>query len=716
MNFEDEYKRLNTNQKQAVEAIEGCVMVVAGPGTGKTQVLGARIANILKKTDTNPENILCLTFTEAASTALRKRLYAFIGSESYKVNIYTYHGFCNMVIQENADHFGMQDLQPVSDLEVVEILKEMVDELSNSSKLKRFTGDVYFDIRNLKKLFSLLKKDNLSSENIADRVSSKLQEYKTSEDFFYKRKSGNNQKGDFNTRKFNEHKEPLEKLVEAAALIKIYNSKLKLRKRYDFDDMLAWVLNAFSTNHELLLKYQETYQYFLVDEYQDTNGIQNDLLYTLINYWDNPNVFVVGDDDQSIYKFQGANVENIFEFYAKYKSVVQLVVLEQNYRSAQGILDGSNTLIKKNVERLVGKVPNLNKEIVASNEDVSELKDSLKIVEYPNTYQEIVGITSKLKKLKLKGQALNEVGVLYRNHRQSEELIKYLESENISYNVSRTQNVLEVPIIKQLNTFLEYLKLESKSLESGQHLLFDILHFNNFKHLSAFDIAKIGVLLKKLRNEGWRSKLIESGEELDISKEAKQELLQFVNDVEYWLKEMHNLTLQSLVERVMSKMGFVSRALSSNDATFQIQCLKTYYNFLKEETGRQPFISLDEFLHKIELLIQNKIGLILNKIVHGVDGVNLMTVHGSKGLEFDYVYLLGCTDKKWEKDRNDLPYRLNHIIAGEPKEAAVEEARRLFYVALTRARKGIEISYALKDEKDKDQTKSLYVAELEESM
>ncbi len=715
MKFDDEYIKLNQHQKEAVEAIDGCVMVVAGPGTGKTQVLGARIANILKKTDTNPENILCLTFTEAATTALRNRLFSFIGSESYKVNIYTYHGFSNMVIQENADTFGIQDLQPVSELEVAEILKELVDELPNSSKIKRFTGDVYFDIRNLKKLFSLIKKDNLSVKIIEEKVHAKLEEYKNSEDYYYKRKSGANNKGDFNHRKFEDVKGPLERLIDASSMIDVYNAKLKHRKRYDFDDMLSWVLNAFQDNQDLLLKYQETYQYFLVDEYQDTNGIQNELLYTLINYWENPNVFVVGDDDQSIYKFQGANVENIYQFYDKYKAYVKLVVLDQNYRSAQQILDGSNTLIKKNNERLVGKVPNLNKEIVAANNDVANLKNALKIIEYPNTYQEIVGITSKIKQLKKSGQPLQEVGILYRNHKQSDELIQYLEAENISYNVAKTQNVLEVPIIRQLNVFLEYLNLESKVLESGQHLLFDILHFNNFKYLSAFDIAKIGVLLKRVKNEGWRSKLIESGEELDIKKEAKSELIQFVQDVEYWLKEMHNLTLQSLVERVMSKMGFVSRALASIDATFQIQCLKTYYNFLKEETGRQPFITLGQFLEKIDLLIQNKIGLNLNKIVHGIDGVNLMTVHGSKGLEFDYVFLLGCTDKKWEKDSTNLPFRLNEIIVGEPKEAAVEESRRLFYVALTRARKGIEISYAVKDDKDKDLTKSLYVAELEES-
>ncbi|HBN03346.1 MAG TPA: hypothetical protein DD396_04820, partial [Bacteroidetes bacterium] len=135
-------------------------------------------------------------------------------------------------------------------------------------------------------------------------------------------------------------------------MLDIYDAKLKTRKRYDFSDMLAWVLHALQTNEELLLKYQEQYQYFLVDEYQDTNGIQNDLLYTLISYWENPNVFVVGDDDQSIYKFQGANVENIFDFYKKYESYAKLIVLDQNYRSSQSILDGSNAIIKNNDERL----------------------------------------------------------------------------------------------------------------------------------------------------------------------------------------------------------------------------------------------------------------------------------------------------------------------------------------------------------------------------
>lgn len=715
MNFYEVYTNLNNNQRNAVDAIEGCVMVVAGPGTGKTQVLGARVARILEITDANPENILCLTFTEAATIALRKRLNEFIGSQSYKVSVTTYHGFCNTVIQENKDYFGIEDLDPIDDLETMEVMKEIVDELPNDSLIKRYVGDVYYDTQTLLKLFGLMKKDHLSAKEIQMLVANKLESMKTDEAYLYKRKSGDNKKGDLNLRKYNADKEPLLKLVEASSLLNSYNNKLAKRKRYDFNDMITWVLDAFQQNENLLLKYQEQYQYFLVDEYQDTNGVQNELLYSLINYWDNPNVFVVGDDDQSIYKFQGANVKNIRDFYLKYEKHVRLVVLDKNYRSTQQILDGSTAVIKHNKERLVGQVPGLKKDLVAARKDLANLERSLSVVEYPNSFQEVVSITSRIKELKNQGQDLKEVGILYRNHSQSEELIKYLEAEGISYNVAKSQNVLEEPIVKHLNTLLTYLSLESERLDSGQHLLFGMLHYHNFKFLEAFDVARVSSQLYKSTKIGWREQLHSILAELGLKAKAEAELKAFLSDIEHWLKELHNVTLQTLVERIMSKMGFVSRALSSSSPMYQIQCLKTYYNFLKEETARRPFLGLIEYLHKINLLQDNNVGLKLNKIIHGENGVNLMTVHGSKGLEFDYVFLMGCTERKWEKDSKTLPYRMNLLLPGEPYSASQEEARRLFYVALTRARKKIEVSYSLKNVKEKDQLQSLFVMELLES-
>jgi len=715
MDYRKVYEGLNDNQRIAVDSIDGSVMVVAGPGTGKTQVLGARIASILKNTDTHAENILCLTFTEAATSELRNRLNSMIGSESYKVAIYTYHGFCNMIIQGNKDVFGIQHLDPISDLEIIEVLREIIDQLPPNSLLKRYVGDVYYDLQNLKSLFGLLKKDNISPEEIETKIQEAKKEALLDESYYYKRKYGNNQPGDLNHKKFDSFSKGLDKLCEASKLLTVYKLKLKERNRYDFNDMLSWVLKAFDSNDELLLKYQESFHYFLVDEYQDTNGIQNELLYKLISYWDNPNVFVVGDDDQSIYKFQGANVENIYEFYSKYKSDIKLVVLDQNYRSSQHILNASNYLIKNNKERLVGKVPGLNKEIIAANKDVAKINPAIYVTEYPNTFQEIVNITSKLKELKTQGVSLSDVSIMYRKHKQSDELIKFLESEGISYNVAKTQDVLQIPIVNQLNSFLEYVNLESKKLDSGQHLLFELLHAHNFKNVSSIDIGLISNAIGQEKKIGWREFLHTRLSGFDMPIESQAELKAFLSDIDYWLKEIHNLTLQDFVEKFMSKMGFVSRALNSQDATFKIQCLKTYYNFLKEETGRNPYLKLVGFLDKIELLKKNKLGLKLNKIVHGVNGVNLMTVHGSKGLQFDYVFVIGCTENNWEKDKNSLPFRLNILLPGEPKEALKEESRRLFYVALTRARKHLEISFSLKNDNEKPLMRSLFVEEVLES-
>ena len=716
--YDSLYSGLNTQQKLAVDSVEGCVMVVAGPGTGKTQVLGARVANILNVTDSYPENILCLTFTEAAATALRNRLYSFIGAASHRVNIQTYHGFSNQVIQENKDLFGLHDLSPVSELEEIEVMKEIIDDLPNDHILKRFRGEVYYDAKDLRKLFSLMKREGLNGAKIEHLVSERLEALKQDESMYYKRNSGEFKKGDLKINQYKPIEKRLQKLVAASQLITAYDQKLIERKRYDFDDMLAWVLNVFDQYPEVLQRYQEQFHYFLVDEYQDTNGVQNQLLFKLIEYWDNPNVFVVGDDDQSIYKFQGANVENIFNFYAHYKQYANLVVLDQNYRSSQNILDGSNGIIQRNNERLVGKVEGITKDIKAANPSVADIANAVRIVEYPNLYQEVVSITSRIKELAKRGVPLSEVAILYRNHAQSEALIRFLESERIVYNVVRTTNVLDEVMVAQLNDFLTYLALESKSLDSGSHLLFKMLYSNSFENISAFDIARMSRALNKERKSGgWRSLL--NDEEfinaLGLSTKAKAELKRFVSDTEYWIKERHNVTLQVLVEKVLSKMGFISRALTDADATYKVQCLKTYFNFLKEETARNPSLTLDEFLHKIELLKRNKLGLNLNKVVHGESGVNLMTVHGSKGLEFDHVFLMGCIEKKWEKDRNPLPFGLNEILPGSPKHALEEESRRLFYVALTRARKSMEVSYAIKDDKDKDLAKSVFVVELEET-
>lgn len=277
------YNGLNEQQKRAVDQIDGPVMVIAGPGTGKTQILAARIANILLQTDASPENILCLTYTDAGTIAMRKRLLEFIGPDAYRVSISTFHGFCNMVIQENLDVFGFRNLDPVSDLEQIQLLRDIIDDLPKNHILKRYTGEVYYEVHRLLALFSIMKREDWTAEYLKERTKLYCEEIKTREAYIYKRggkrKDGSTySKGDLNEEKLIDELKRMEQLLAAVDLFEPFRQKLQLNNRFDFSDMILWVIKAFRENAGLLSDFQERFLYLLVDEFQDTSGSQNDLL------------------------------------------------------------------------------------------------------------------------------------------------------------------------------------------------------------------------------------------------------------------------------------------------------------------------------------------------------------------------------------------------------------------------------------------------------
>ncbi|HXB93406.1 MAG TPA: ATP-dependent helicase, partial [Puia sp.] len=343
--FWEEYQRLNDQQRLAVDTIEGPVMVIAGPGTGKTQILAARIGKILLETDVSPRNILCLTYTDAGTIAMRRRLLSFIGPDAYKVHIHTFHSFCNEIIQENLPLFEKTSLDPISELERIQLFKTLIERFPKNHPLKRYRGDVYFEMGNLKNLFSAMKREGWTPGFIHEKIDQYLADLPYREEYIAKRATRDFKKGDIRIDKIEEEKDRMAKLRAAVDEFIPYQELMRRSNRYDFDDMINWVIRVFEENKGLLSDYQERYQYILVDEYQDTSGTQNRLVNLLICYWDQPNVFVVGDDDQSIYRFQGANVENMLEFARRYEKDLLKVVLTYNYRSTQPILDIARTLI-----------------------------------------------------------------------------------------------------------------------------------------------------------------------------------------------------------------------------------------------------------------------------------------------------------------------------------------------------------------------------------
>ena len=396
--YQNEYTKLNPAQKEAVDTIEGPVMVIAGPGTGKTQILAIRIGKILLETDTLPQNILCMTYTDSGAVAMRKRLLKIIGPDAYKVNIHTYHSFCNQVIQDNLSYFEKNTLEPISDLESIALLRELIDQFPKNHPLKRYRSDVYFETKNLRQLFSSMKREGWSTDLILDAINTYLNDLPTRDVYIYKRKTGQFNAGDLKMELLNAEKDMMAKLEAAVKEFEKFRKMMQDHKRYDFDDMINWVIDVFKNNPQILAQYQEQFQYVLVDEYQDTSGTQNTLVEMLISYWEEPNIFVVGDDDQSIFRFQGANVENMLVFMKKFQNI-KTIMLTENYRSTQPILDISKTLIDKNNERLISHVPGLNKTLVTGKETLKNSTHLPVIKAWRNAREEMIGITHEIETL-----------------------------------------------------------------------------------------------------------------------------------------------------------------------------------------------------------------------------------------------------------------------------------------------------------------------------
>ena len=720
--FREEYEKLNEQQQLAVNSIEGPVMVIAGPGTGKTQILASRIGKILLETDASPENILCLTYTDAGVVAMRKRLLQFIGPDAYKVNIYTFHAFCNDVIQENLSLFEKTALDPISELEKIQLFKELIDSFPKNHPLKRYRGDVYFEVRNLQSLFSTMKREGWAPLFINQKIDEYIHSLPAREEFIYKRKYKEFNTGDLKKEKIEEEKEKMEKLRAAVNEFDRFQQLMRSKNRYDFDDMINWVIAAFQENKNLLADYQERYQYILVDEYQDTSGTQNRLVELLISYWEKPNVFVVGDDDQSIYRFQGANVENMLQFADNYQNNLLTVVLTNNYRSTQPILDISKTLINRNEERLVKQIEGLSKELISSNKLIKDLNHKPVLKEYETQRQEMIGIAREIQQLIAEGTLPGRIGIIYKENKYGEELARYFKLLKIPVYSKRHLNILELPLAQKIILFLRYLAAEHYIPYSGDEMLFELLHFDWF-HNSPVDIAKLAVETSQKKYDDpaislrrlLHDKAKEPAKDL-FSSSLPEGLKQASAVMEKLIAKVPNVTLQQLFENIIRETGALNHIMQSDDKHWELQVLSGLFDFIKDETHRNPFLTLQELVNLVELMEKEELSLPLVQVSGSDKGVNLMTAHGSKGLEFEYIFLAGCNAAFWEKKRKpgggySLP---DTIFTSQPKHKDDEELRRLFYVALTRAEQYLAISYSKFRNDRKELEPSMFIAEIQD--
>lgn len=695
---------LHPAQRRAVDQIEGPVLVIAGPGTGKTHILTARIGKILLDTDTRPQNILCLTFTDAAVLAMRRRLLERIGPDAYRVPVYTFHAFCNRVIQENLEFFGRTRLEPLTDLERIEIVRHILSALPPDHLLRQGQRDLFHYEEQLRDLFVTMKKENWTPGYVIKKTTEYETELPQNKEFIYQRKTKTAQKGDLKTEKIAGELEKMARVRAAADLFPKYLHALERTGRYEYEDMLLWVVRAFQKNKNLLRSYQERYLYVLVDEYQDTNGAQNRLLHQLLDYWDVPNVFIVGDDDQSIYEFQGARLKNLLDFYRLYKDGLETVVLERNYRSAQEILDAATRVITQNTLRAVSSFDTpLNKNLLAHH----TAPGTPLLLEYKNRLHEVADVVQRIETLIQSGATPSEIAVLYARHRQSERLIRLLEKKGIPYETKRPVNILDLPHIQQFRELLRYVQDEYTQPFSGQHRLFRLLHapFWGLNPLELAHAAATQTLTRASAGQMLRKAHAERGDPEESAGSQESGKL--------GMDKIGSLALPQFIEHLYAETGLLQYALKQPDKVWWLHTLDTFLEFVRAEALRQPRMTLGRLLVLLDSMDDNRLPLPLRQPLQTTHGVQILTAHAAKGLEFEWVFMPDCTEDFWEKAgtgsarRFALPDTLT--LSGE--EDLLEARRRLFYVAMTRAKKQIAISYALTGDDGKSLVRARFIEE-----
>jgi DNA helicase-2/ATP-dependent DNA helicase PcrA len=724
--------KLNPEQAAAVGHIDGPMIVLAGPGTGKTQIIAARIARILEETQLDPHNILCLTFTESGVVAMRKRLIELTGTSAYHVRIHTFHSFCNEVIKEFPERFLFaRELEALTDVERVQIFRSLIDKQSAKSPIKPF-GAPYLYQKDLMNAIQQLKRENISPDDFAASLMSikaMLNEHGAAIEAFIgihgnslktedilsiqrtlqdtpmafdedpnvldkkqRTQFKNNLKKDYL-----DYQNHLEKQQVLTEVYRQYQKELRTRGRYDYEDMILFVVDKFQSDEALLAHYQEQFQYILVDEYQDTNGAQNQVVQLIGDFFENPNIFVVGDDKQSIYRFQGASLENILYFYNLYKKDVQLVSLKENYRSQQMILDASHSLIQNNEHSIANYLPELAQKLHA-NVDY-ELKP-IQIAAFDSLDSEHYFLAKQVQSLIESGVHPSEIAILFRNNYEVEDLVDLFIRMEIPFQLVAGQNLLENTEIKQLLNLLRVVD----DLDQ-EHILFHVLNYD-FLGFEPLDVMK---LVRKANKE--RKALIDEMLGSEVFSDFAKRCLS-------WKKLSLNRPLAEFFDHVVKESGFLDFVLAQADKVERLNRLNSLFNEIKKMNRSDHNLSLEAFLEHIELLEENDIAIKEHELKTQKDAVRLMTAHRSKGLEFDVVFVMHCADKRWGNNtgrkRLKLPAGLISTDHGRDKMAKNEDERRLFYVALTRAKRQVYLSYSRNNENGRPQVPSIFIEEVDD--
>lgn len=681
--FDEQYKKLNALQKDAVDSIEGPVMVVAGPGTGKTEILTLRIGNILKKTDTNPDSILCLTFTRSGVRAMKKRLSLYIGKDADKVKISTFHSFAIEIVLKYYELLGFTNLPKlIEEEEIVFLIDDILESESWNYLRPRNNPQMYFS--DLKSLFSILKRERITVDEFENQILNDIKFLENDESSISSR--GEN-KGKL--KKEVEAKiESLRKTLEVVAFYRIYEERKKEFSLMDYDDVLEYIVILVLNHEDARADIYENYQYVLVDEHQDSSGIQNSFLKAVWGEIESPNIFVVGDDRQLIYAFSGAKL-NYFEEFANYFGKTKLITLVDNYRSTEKILDLAHNLLQST----------LSKEKLKSNNGNGE-KSILR--EYNYDRDEILGAGLYFKKLLDKGESPSEMAILVPKNYHVTNAISILESLNLPvvnndnkslFNLNKTDSFLR--ILNILNNPFDHISISLALLDKTSKIPF--LEAHKFLEENKNKNFNLETLINYNKNSGTLFG-------------SQNSILSFGNNL-FLLLNQKGDKLSHLISEVGNQF-YINNSINHEDLLENVELVRTFIHLALLFETKKINPSLGEFIEYLSRLKQYKNHIAVATLNKG-KGIEVMTLHKSKGLEYKYVWIAHMNEETVMSEKRN-PFTLPEYVKERLAKRNIEDAKRELYVAITRAREFCNISYSAFDLKGSELTLSGIIKDLDE--
>lgn len=587
-------EQLNDMQKKAVTCTEGPLLVLAGAGSGKTKVLTTRIAYLINEKNVDPSSILAITFTNKAAKEMKDRVIKLIGNIGYSMKISTFHSFGLSILKEHCDLLGYSKNFTIIDSDdSMTLIKKIVKDLNLDSKI--------FNPKMIRNKISGAKNELMDPAEYVRFANTDMEE----------------------------------KIV---SVYERYQKRLKLNNSFDFDDLLMLPIKLLKENPDVLKQYQEKFKYVMVDEYQDTNQAQYILTKMMSAKY--KNICVVGDNDQSIYMFRGANYRNILNFEKDYKNT-SVILLEENYRSTKNILDVANSIIKNNKSRK-------DKTLWTNNDDGLKIKYHRS----SNEKDESFYVVGEIKKLLNNGVPLSEIAVLYRANAQSRNIEEVLLRDNIPYKV--------------VGAFYFYNRKEIKDLIAYLKLIYNHNDDNSLTRI--INVPKRGIGLKAIENLNTKSMLEEKSLYDSLSTQKELDFKRLIDDLS---KKSETMSLTELVDCILndSKMKEELELEKTIESEVRLENLEEFKSITKSFEESKGIVSLGEFLEEISLVSD------VEEYKNNTNVVTLMTIHSAKGLEFDNVFLIGMEE--------GLFPHANCLNDAEE----LEEERRLCYVAVTRARK-----------------------------